>query len=97
VTGKRFIVLCFPSLQCASAIQIVRPFRVCNMNGKNSLEELDRHPIELCPYCVEKLQSVNGFDFLNRVNALIECLSVANVDISEDYFYAERGCLTNGT
>ena len=32
---------------------------MCNMNGRNSLAELDRHPVYLCPECLMKVAFVN--------------------------------------
>lgn len=34
----------------------------CVMNGSNSLEEMDRQPLHLCPACLRKLQWNRGFD-----------------------------------
>jgi archaemetzincin len=34
----------------------------CVMNGSNSLEEMDRQPLRLCPPCLRKLQWNRGFD-----------------------------------
>jgi archaemetzincin len=38
----------------------------CVMNGANSLEELDGHPLWLCPACLRKLHWNLGFDLRRR-------------------------------
>uniref|UniRef100_A0A8D0BZD0 Archaemetzincin-2 n=1 Tax=Salvator merianae TaxID=96440 RepID=A0A8D0BZD0_SALMN len=42
----------------------------CVMQGSNHLEEADRRPLDLCPICLRKLQSVLGFNILGRYKAL---------------------------
>ncbi|KAK9407068.1 archaemetzincin-2 [Crotalus adamanteus] len=42
----------------------------CVMQGSNHLEESDRRPLDLCPICLRKLQSVLGFSILERYKAL---------------------------
>ena len=42
----------------------------CNMNGANSLPEMDSTPMHLCPVCLRKLQSVVGFDPVGRYEEL---------------------------
>ncbi|XP_015665857.1 archaemetzincin-2 isoform X2 [Protobothrops mucrosquamatus] len=41
----------------------------CVMQGSNHLEESDRRPLDLCPICLRKLQSVLGFSILERYKA----------------------------
>lgn len=50
----------------------------CVMNGANSLEEDDRHPMHLCPIDLRKLQWNVGFDAKERYRKLAE-------------FYRKRG------
>lgn len=42
----------------------------CGMNGSNTLEELDRNPIEPCPECLSKLTYATGVDKLERFEIL---------------------------
>lgn len=42
----------------------------CCMNGSNSLEEMDKRPIHLCPICLQKLQWNLGFDLRKRYEKL---------------------------
>ena len=44
----------------------------CTMNGSNSLEESDRRPLRLCPFCLKKLQWNRGFDIVKRYERLKE-------------------------
>jgi archaemetzincin len=43
---------------------------LCNMAGSNSLQELDRHPLELCPHCMAKICHITGVDPLQRIKNL---------------------------
>ncbi|CAG04423.1 unnamed protein product, partial [Tetraodon nigroviridis] len=38
----------------------------CVMQGSNHLEESDRRPLDLCPICLRKLQTVVGFHIGER-------------------------------
>lgn len=38
----------------------------CVMQGSNHLEESDRRPLDFCPICLRKLQTVVGFDIGKR-------------------------------
>jgi len=51
----------------------------CVMNGVISMNELDRHPFELCPYCLEKIHSVKPFDLLQRAQAVREQLTTQGI------------------
>jgi archaemetzincin len=42
------------------------------MNGSNSLDESDRHPLELCPECLAKLCWSTRADPAERCRKLIE-------------------------
>ena len=42
----------------------------CNMNGSNSLDELDRNSLHLCPICLRKLIWLQGCDPVARFSAL---------------------------
>lgn len=42
----------------------------CNMNGSNSLEEMDQQPAELCPACLKMLQWNLSFDIRARYGHL---------------------------
>jgi archaemetzincin len=42
----------------------------CLMNGSNSLEETDQHPLELCPVDLRKLHHSIGFDVIGRFEDL---------------------------
>jgi archaemetzincin len=44
----------------------------CNMNGCNSLDESDRHPLALCPECLAKLCWATRAEPANRYRNLIE-------------------------
>ncbi|MBN1608879.1 MAG: hypothetical protein JW940_19790 [Polyangiaceae bacterium] len=43
----------------------------CIMNGSNSLEEMDRAPIEPCPVCLKMLQHNLRFDIRARYRRLM--------------------------
>lgn len=43
----------------------------CNMNGANSLGEMDRQPLHLCPHCLKKLRWNRGFKHLERYGRLL--------------------------
>ena len=45
-------------------------FYRCAMNGSNSLAELDRQPLHLCPVCLAKLRHELGFDPVQRYRTL---------------------------
>ncbi len=42
----------------------------CLMNGCNSVSEMDRTPMHLCPVCLRKFQHAAGFDVLERYRRL---------------------------
>jgi len=42
----------------------------CNMNGSNSLGEMDRQPLALCPVCLKKLRWNRGFRHAKRYGDL---------------------------
>jgi archaemetzincin len=50
------------------------PFYECLMNGVNSLPELDRSPIWLCPVCLRKLQWNLKLDLRDRYRRLVTFL-----------------------
>ncbi|XP_071176779.1 archaemetzincin-2-like isoform X1 [Mytilus edulis] len=51
-------------------------FYECLMNGSNSLEEADRHPLFLCPVCLRKLQFACKFNIEERYKQMVPfCLS----------------------
>jgi archaemetzincin len=43
----------------------------CLMNGSNSLEEMDRSPLEPCPVCLKMLQYTLRFDIRSRYRRLM--------------------------
>lgn len=45
-------------------------FYRCNLNGSNSLAEMDRQPMHYCPVCLAKLQRNLGFDPIARYRKL---------------------------
>jgi len=47
-------------------------YYLCNMCYANSLDELDRYPVHLCPICLKKLCWNRGFDVLERYEKLRE-------------------------
>ncbi len=51
----------------------------CTMNGSNSLEESDRRPLRLCPFCLKKLQWNRGFDINERYEKLREFFENQNL------------------
>ena len=44
----------------------------CQMNGRNSLEEADSGPLDVCPVCLQKLAWFGGFDPAERLRRLAE-------------------------
>lgn len=42
----------------------------CLMDGSNHLGELDRHPLEVCPLCLSKLEVATGVEPLDRFREL---------------------------
>jgi len=61
----------------------------CLMNGSSSIEEVDSQPPYLCGMCLKKLQSVLGFDPLDRYSRLAVAWAQAERDdISR--WYASR-------
>jgi archaemetzincin len=44
----------------------------CDMNGSNSLDESDRHPLALCPECLAKICWATRADPAERYRKLIE-------------------------
>jgi archaemetzincin len=43
---------------------------MCNLNGSNSVREMDQEPMNLCPECVEKVRWNTGLDMTARYQAL---------------------------
>ena len=52
------------------------------MNGSNTIVEGRRKPFYLCPICLRKLQSMIGFDVIERYHKLIEVLD----ELDNPYF-----------
>jgi archaemetzincin len=51
----------------------------CLMNGSNSLPELDRRPLALCPACTAKLCMARGLDPVRREQELAAALEAAGL------------------
>jgi archaemetzincin len=51
----------------------------CLMNGSNSLEEMDRAPLELCPVCLKMLTYNLRFDVRSRYRRLAGIYEQANL------------------
>jgi hypothetical protein len=49
------------------------------MNGSNSLPELDRRPLDLCPACTAKLCLARGLDPVRREQELAAALEAAGL------------------
>ena len=52
----------------------------CLMNGSNSLEESDTHPLNLCPVCLRKLYAAVGFDATARYEAIRRAATALGFD-----------------
>ncbi|MFI5401616.1 MAG: archaemetzincin [Planctomycetota bacterium] len=61
----------------------------CVMNGSNSLPEMDRQPLHLCPPCLKKLQWNRGFDVVRWLEK-IEAFHRANGLAPEAAWTAKR-------
>lgn len=46
------------------------PYFRCNMNGSNTLDEADGHPLHMCPICLRKLHHATAFDPQARAEGL---------------------------
>jgi archaemetzincin len=60
----------------------------CLMNGSNSLDEMDRAPIELCPVCLKMLQYNLRFDVRSRYRRLAATYERANLVAEHDWVAA---------
>ncbi len=58
----------------------------CGMNGSNSLDELDRNPLELCPECLAKLTYATGVDKLERFKTLEAFARKRGLDAEADLY-----------
>ncbi|XP_007421676.2 archaemetzincin-2 isoform X1 [Python bivittatus] len=65
----------------------------CVMQGSNHLEESDRRPLDLCPVCLRKLQSVLGFSILERYKALQRWIEDETNGTEEGHSSKARGGL----
>ncbi|XP_058026400.1 archaemetzincin-2 isoform X3 [Ahaetulla prasina] len=65
----------------------------CVMQGSNHLEESDRRPLDLCPICLRKLQSVLGFSILERYKALQRWIEDKTNGTEEGHSSEARGGL----
>jgi archaemetzincin len=43
---------------------------LCNLNGSNSVREMDQEPVHLCPECLEKVRWNTGVDVAERYRTL---------------------------
>ena len=67
----------------------------CLMNGSNSLEEMDRSPVEPCPVCLKMLQYNLRFDIRSRYRRLMALYERNGLTAQRDWVKArlERiGC-----
>jgi len=69
---------------------------LCNMNGVNHAEELDLHPLDLCPDCLAKLAWFSNLDVIRRLADLHMFCVRYNLD-SERAFISHRMALLNAT
>ncbi|MBS1913873.1 MAG: hypothetical protein JST22_17930 [Bacteroidetes bacterium] len=74
--GSAFALLLARTLKCAThelghmfSLQHCTRYE-CNMNGCNSLEEMDRHPLAFCPECAAKILWATGIDPRTRCAGL---------------------------
>ncbi len=68
----------------------------CNMNGSNSLEELDQQPIHLCPRCLRKLRHSVGFDAEKRYRKLLALYQKASLEEEHRWMQRRLGKLADG-
>jgi len=59
----------------------------CNMNGKNSLHEVDSHPLQLCPDCLLKVCYSTNQEPSNHANSMRKLCSRFGLD-REELLYA---------
>jgi len=67
----------------------------CLMNGSNSLEEMDRQTLELCPVCLKMLQYNLRFDVRSRYRRLLAIYERENLVAQRDWVttrLARIGC-----
>jgi archaemetzincin len=60
----------------------------CNVNGSNSVLEMDREPMHLCPECLEKARWNTGFDVKDRYGKLAAFYDKAG--LKKDAAFARR-------
>ena len=68
------------------------PYYECLMNGSNTIAEGRRKPLYLWPVCLRKLQSVIGFDIIERYEKLVEVINEIENPRFDDLFnwYKQR-------
>ncbi|CAI2371732.1 unnamed protein product [Moneuplotes crassus] len=68
------------------------PYYECLMNGSNTIIEGKRKPMYLCPVCLRKMQSVIGFDIIERYQKIVEVIEELENPFFEDTlaWYKER-------
>ena len=72
----------------------------CLMNGSNSLEEMDRAPLELCPICLKMLTYNLRFDVRSRYRRLAEIYEQENLVEQSEWVntrLARLGCVAEDT
>lgn len=74
---------------------------LCVMNGSNSLDELDRHPLDTCPECMAKICWATGSDPRRRFERLADFFARQGMSSARALFArrrdALRGCLESGS
>jgi len=60
----------------------------CCMNGCNSLDETDRHPLAFCPECDAKIWLVSGMDPVKRYRLLAEFAKAHGFEEAEETWAA---------
>jgi archaemetzincin len=68
----------------------------CVMNGSNSLDETDRHPLDACPECVAKLCWAAGADPRERYARLAAFCAEHGLTREQSFFEASARALGGG-
>ena len=58
----------------------------CNMNGKNSLTEIDEDPFDLCPECTSKICFACNYEVHERAANLGNIMEDLGLDFEADHF-----------
>ena len=58
----------------------------CNMCGSNNREEVDRHPLWLCPHCLAKLCHATGADPIQRFKDLAAFSKRVGLNAEQEFY-----------